>query len=306
MKLLISYRIRFSEQQLEMLRGLGFEVYQASTDRGPCPEEYTDAEAVVCYLLFSYNDISRFKNLRVIHTTSAGLDHMPMDYIRSHGIELYNAGGVYSAPMAEFALCGVLQLYKHAPAFRARQLRHEWKQDYRLLELGGKSVCIAGAGSIGSETAKRFSAMGCRVTGLCRRPGPRPYFDEVRSIDALDEVLPETDIVILSLPLTDETHHLFDARRFALMKKNSVLVNIARGPVVDTRALMDALDAGRLLGAAVDVCETEPLPPDSPLWERENVILTPHNSFVGDGNAERMFELIYADFRDYLSRRKEN
>ncbi len=306
MKLLISYRIKFSEQQKQRLRDLGFELYIMNNEREACPEEYTDAEAVVCYLLFNYNDISRFPNLRVIHTTSAGLDHMPMDYIRSHGISLYNAGGVYSAPMAEFALCGVLQLYKHATYFRARQLRHEWKQDYRLLELVGKRVCIAGAGSIGSETAKRFSAMGCHITGLCRHPEPRRYFDEVRSIDELDAVLPESDIVILSLPLTDETRHLIDARRFALMKKGSVLVNIARGPVVDTRALLGAARDGTLLGAAVDVCETEPLAAESELWEQENIILTPHNSFVGDGNTDRMFELIYTDFRDYLSKHKEN
>lgn len=300
MKLLISYRMRFSEQQLQRLRDLGFEICLASADRGPCPPEYMDAQAVVCYLLFNYNDIAQFPNLRVIHTTSAGLDHMPMDYIREHGISLYNAGGVYSAPMAEFALCGVLQLYKHAPAFRAQQLRHEWKQDYRLLELGGKRVCIVGAGSIGAETAKRFSAMGCRVTGLCRRPGPKEYFDEVRAVSELDAVLPEADIVILSLPLSGETRHMMDARRFALMKKGSVLVNISRGPVADTDALLAASRDGTLLGAVVDVCESEPLEADSPLWEQENIILTPHNSFVGDGNTDRMFELIYADLRDWM------
>lgn len=302
MKLLISYRMKFSEEQLQRLRELGFdEICIASADRGPCPEEYRDAEAVVCYLLFSYNDIALFPKLRVIHTTSSGLDHMPMDYIREHGISLYNAGGVYSAPMAEFALCGVLQLYKHAPEFRARQLAHEWKQNFHLLELGGKRVCIVGAGSIGAETARRFSAMGCHVTGLCRHPGPKEFFDEVRAVDELDEVLPGSDIVILSLPLTGETRHMMDARRFALMKKGSVLVNISRGPVADTDALLDAARDGTLLGAVVDVCETEPLPPDSPLWEQENIILTPHNSFVGDGNTDRMFELIYDDFRDYLS-----
>ncbi len=302
MKLLISNRMRFSEQQLQRLRGLGFdEIYLGSADSGRCPEEYRDAEAAVCYMLFSHNDISLFPNLRIIHTTSSGIDHMPMNYIREHGIKLYNAVGVYSVPLAEFALCGVLQLYKHAPKLRAQQLAHEWKPDFRLLELCGKRVCIVGAGSIGTETAKRFSAMDCHVTGLCRHPGPRPYFDEVRHAGELDEVLPDSDVVILSLPLTDETRHLFDARRFARMKKGSVLVNIARGPVVDTAALLDAARDGTLMGAVVDVCETEPLPPDSPLWEQENIILTPHNSFIGDGNTGRMFELIYRNFRDYLS-----
>lgn len=302
MKLLISYRMKFTQEQLKRLEDLGFELYLMDFERGPCPKEYMDAEAVVCYLLFNYNDISQFKSLRLIHTTSAGLDHMPMDYIRSHGISLYNAGGVFSAPMAEFALCGVLQLYKHAPSFRAKQLSHVWKQDYHLLELGGKRVCIVGTGSIGTETAKRFSAMGCHVTGLCRHPGPKQYFDDMQSIDSIDRVLPDSDIVILSLPLTDETRGLFDSGRFARMKDGAVFVNIARGPIVDTSALCSAVTGGKLMGAVVDVCETEPLPEDSPLWDMENVILTPHNSFVGDGNTSRMFELIYKDFKDYFDR----
>jgi phosphoglycerate dehydrogenase-like enzyme len=130
MKLLVCYP--FTKEQLKKIEGMGFELYLLQNERGPCPEEYMDAEAVICYQLFNYNDISKFKNLRLIQTTSAGLDHMPMEYILSHGISLYNAGGVFSAPMAEFALCGVLQLYKHAPAFARKQRGHVWRQDRGL------------------------------------------------------------------------------------------------------------------------------------------------------------------------------
>ena len=300
MKLLIAHRQRYSDEQYDRLRALGFDLCIMSRETDPVPASGYDAEAVVCYQLFNFSDISLFPKLRVIHTTSAGLDHMPLDAIRRRGITLYNAGGVYSAPMAEFALCGVLQLYKHAPKLARQQREHVWKQDFRLLELAGKRVCIVGAGSIGTECAKRFSAMGCHVTGLCRRPADKPYFDAVRHIDELDELLPLSDVVIACLPLTEETRGLFGAARFEKMKPGAVLVNIARGPVVDTGALLCALDAGRLLGAVIDVCETEPLPPDSPLWDRDDLILTPHISFVGDGNADRMFELIYCNFHAYL------
>lgn len=300
MKLLVCGKNVFNGEQQQKLRELGFELSFAGSERGPCPDYAYEAEAVVCYVFFNDKDISRFKSLRLIHTTSAGLDHMPLDYISSHGIKLYNASGVYSIPIAEFALGGVLQLYKKAPLFARRQREHVWKQDRGLLELYGKNVCIVGAGSIGTEMARRFSAMGCRVTGLCRRPRPMEYYEQVLGIDRLDSVLPDCDICALSLPLSAETRHLFDASRFDRMKRGAVLVNVARGPVVDTQALEEALSSGRLLGAVLDVCETEPLPQDSPLWDMENLILTPHNSFCGDGNSERMFELIYKDLSEYL------
>ena len=306
MKVLVCNDMRFTGGQLDQLRALGMDVVELRSERGPCPEEYRDVEAVVGFLFFNYNDIASFPRLRVIHTTSAGLDHMPLDYIREHGIALYNAGGVYSAPMAEFALGGVLQFYKLAPRFRRQQREHVWKQNSHLLELEGKRVCIVGAGSIGGETARRFSAMGCVVTGLCRHPAPKEFFHQVKGMDCLDSVLEESDIVILALPLSEETTHLFDAGRFAHMKEGAVFVNMARGPICDTQALIDTLQAGRLMGAVIDVCDPEPLPADSPLWDMENVLLTPHNSFVGDRNRERMMNLICKDFAAYLAEQEGN
>lgn len=301
MKLLIGNHVKFTEEQMDKLRELGFEPYIVK-ERKPCPEELLDAEAALCYQLFNYNALADFPAMRLIHTTSAGLDHMPLETIRARGITLFNAGGVYSAPMAEFALCGVLQIYKEASLFRSQQQAHEWKQHRDLLEMTGKRLCVVGAGSIGTETAKRFSAMGCHVTGLCRHPAPKPYFDEVRSVDELHAVLSESDIVTLSLPLTDDTRHLISTEQFRAMKDGAVLVNMARGPVVDTEALLEALAAKKLRGAVIDVCEEEPLPPESPLWDAENVILTPHNSFLGEGNNDRLFALVYQDFKNYLER----
>lgn len=300
MKLSVGY-MGFTPEQLQKFAALGFEVRTIPDELAPCPEALKDTEAIICFQFFNHNDISEFRSLRLIQTASAGIDHLPLDYIKSHGITLCNARGVFSAPMAEFALGGVLQLYKRAPLFRRQQAGHVWKQDRSLLELDGKRVCIVGAGSIGAENARRFSAMGCRVTGLRRHPAPEAYFDEILSMDELDAVLPESDIVILSLPLTAETRRLFGRERFARMKEGAVFVNIARGPIADTAALVGALESGRLLGAVVDVVEPEPLPADSPLWDMENVILTPHNSFVGEYNRDRMFDLACRNLARYLS-----
>lgn len=306
MRFLITMNTGFTPEMIRKLEDLGFEVeYVDPPERVREDIDFSDVVGILCYRFFNYNDIRKFPALRYIHTTSAGLDHMPMDYIAQKGIALYNAGGVYSVPMAEFALGGVLQIYKNGPRFRVNQEQHVWKQGGKNRELGGKNVCIVGAGSIGTETAKRFSAMGCRVTGLRRNPVPTPYYDEVLHIDRLDEVLHDADIVILTVPLSDETRHMFNAARFAAMKDSSVLVNISRGAVVETQALYDALVSRKLYGAAIDVFEQEPLPEDSPFWDLDNVIITPHFSFNGEYNPSRLFDLLYSDTKKWLKTQED-
>ena len=301
MKFLMARSDGYTPEMLQKLAALGFElVFLDGGEDRHYDRDFSDIDAVMCYQFFNYNDIERFTSLKYIHTTSAGLDHMPMDYIRAHGIRLCNAHDVYSVPIAEFVLCGVLQLYKRAPFFRRCQAEHVWCKQQQLQELGGKNVCIIGAGSIGTETARMFQAMGCVVTGLCRHPAPKRHFDAVVHIDRLDKVLPDADVVISAVPLTAETRHLLCAERFACMKDGAVFVNISRGPVTDTEALINALQSGKLSGAVIDVTEEEPLPPDSPLWEIENLILTPHSSFAGEYNPKRLFELLYADTKEWV------
>ena len=309
MRFLMAYARFFTPEMCERFRRLGLEpVFLPGENGQPGDEErtydmdFSDIDAVLCYRFFCHNDIARFPKLKYIHTTSSGIDHMPLDYIRDHGIVLCNARGVYSAPMAEFALSAVLQLYKAAPLFYEQQRAHVWKLHDTLRELAGRQVTIVGAGSVGTECAKRFSAMGCRCVGLCRHPDDSAaHYAAQRSITRLDALLPETDILLLTVPLTGDTRGLMDARRFALLKDGAVLVNIARGPVVDAGAMLAALRSGRLSGAAVDVVDPEPLPPDDPLWDAPNLILTPHNSFIGDGDAQRMFELVYQDTETWLN-----
>ncbi len=315
MRMLIAFNPGFSAEMLDAFRALGLEPELLPGAEGLLADEekayddadFSDVEAVVCYRFFCYTDIARFPKLRYIHTTSSGIDHMPLDYIRAHGIRLCNARGVYSAPMAEYALSAVLQFYRQMPVFYARQKAHLWERTEDLRELSGRQVTLLGAGSVGTECAKRFSAMGCRCVGLCRHPDPAaPYYAAQRDIRELDAVLPETDILLLTLPLTEETRGIMDARRLGLLKAGAVLVNIARGPVLDTAALVAALRSGRLSGAALDVLDPEPLPADSPLWDLDNLILTPHNSFSGEHNPRRMYELIYRDTVNWLNQEGGN
>ena len=217
-----------------------------------------------------------------------------MEYIKFHNIEIHNAGGVYSIPMAEFAVCGVLQLYKRNRFFMKNQITHKWKKHRGLLELYNKTVCIVGCGSVGTECAKRFSAFGCHVIGVDIVSHQSDSYDSIESLNKINDVFSKSDIIVLTLPLVKETYHLINEEKFLQMKQGSVLVNIARGAVIDTSALIKALKI-RLSGAVLDVFEDEPLKLDSPLWDMKNVVITPHNSFIGDGNHQRMMNVIFSN-----------
>ena len=160
-----------------------------------------------------------------------------------------------------------------------------------MTELHGKQVCIVGCGSVGTECAKRFKAFGCSVSGVEIKPYQNELYDSMLPLDSLDETLMQADVTILTLPLTVETRNFINADRFAAMKHGAVLVNIARGAIIDTDALIVAMNT-HLGGAVLDVFEEEPLHESSPLWDMENVIITPHNSFVSEGNQARMLDVI--------------
>lgn len=257
------------------------------------PERY---EAVVCNGLFLYNPIERFSNLRLIQLTSAGLDRVPLDYIQAHGVKLYNAAGVYSVPMAEFAISGILQLYKKSRFFTENQQAHRWEKHRGLMELSGKRVCILGCGDVGREIAKRLKAFGCRVVGVNRTVREMAEFDSVQPMTMFQTEAAVCDILICCIALTKETRCIIGQEVFNVLRPGAVFVNVARGALVDEAALTEWLQNGGR--AVLDVFEEEPLPKTSPLWEMDNVILTPHNSFVGERNRERLSELIWKNFLD--------
>lgn len=279
MNLLITGVFSLTPEFQTELENLGWTVcfHQQEQDPVICPERY---DAVICNGLFLYHNIKEFKLLKLIQLTSAGYDRVPMDYIQAHGIQIFNARGVYSIPMAEFALCGVLQLYKQSRFFGKNQILHRWEKHRGVKELAGQTVCIVGCGSVGQECAKRFTAFGCRVIGVDLCPVSSEYLAEIYLLEQLHEALKISDVIVLTLPLTPETKHIFDRKTFSQIKDGAVLVNIARGGVVDTTAMTEALETGRLSGAVLDVFEEEPLGEDSPLWDMEHVVVTPHNSFV--------------------------
>lgn len=289
MNVLVTGAFQLNSEELAELETAGHRVFVHPDERIPVeqPERY---EAVVCNGLFLYNPIERFTNLRLIQLTSAGLDRVPLDYIHAHGIELHNAAGVYSVPMAEFAVCGILQLYKQSRFFAENQAQHKWEKHRGLLELSGKRACILGCGDVGREIAKRLKAFGCHVTGVNRTVRVLPDFDAVLPLDALPDAAAVCDILACCIALSPETRGIVCKAVFDRLHPNAIFVNVARGALADEAALTAWLQSGG--HAVLDVFEEEPLPETSPLWDMEDVVLTPHNSFVGDGNRTRLWETI--------------
>lgn len=300
MKLLVTGAFNATAEQLDMLSSLGFEIMFQKDERSESECDFSEADAIICNGIFCYHDISEFKNLKFIQLTSAGLDRVPLDEIRERNIVLFNARGVYSVPMAEFALAGVLSVYKHLNAFCENQKLHIWQKDRNLRELCGETVVTVGCGSVGTECAKLFSAFGAKIIAVDIAKPENEIYNDYYDIKELEKALEIADVVVLTVPLTDETRGLFESEMFSHFKDGSVLVNISRGAVVNENDLIDALKKETLSGAVLDVFENEPLDENSELWDMKNVLITPHNSFVSAKNNARLFSLVCENLKTFM------
>ncbi|MBO4839172.1 MAG: D-2-hydroxyacid dehydrogenase [Lachnospiraceae bacterium] len=298
MKLLVTGSLGATEKDLEALAALGHEIVLHPDERVPVedPERFDGA---VCNSLFHYTTHEGFTNLRYLQITSAGYDRVPMDWVRARGITVHNANGVYSPAMAEWTIMRILELLKHVPQGFRNQLAARHKKDWKWQELTGKNVLLAGFGAYGREIAKRLKPFGARLTVVNRSLKEDANVDEFCTLDKFPELLPQADILILALAHSPQTHHILDDAALQSMKPGSYLINAARGGLIDEPALLRALQEGPLAGAALDVYETEPLAPESPLWTLENVLLSPHNSFVGDHDHERMMQVVIGNLKAF-------
>jgi phosphoglycerate dehydrogenase-like enzyme len=218
---------------------------------------------------------ARAERLRLIQVLGAGVDGVLPAPDLPVSVALANQRGMSAEPMAEFGLTLVLALLKRLPFFVAAQREHAWRRTLPV-RAAGRTLGILGLGAIGEALAIRAAALGMRVIGTQRTPKGHPAVARIEPPEHSDRVLAESDVVVLLLPLTDETRGLLSRERIARMKPGALLVNLARGGIVDEDALVEALRSGRLAAAAFDVFAEEPLPASSPLWEAPNLWITPH------------------------------
>ena len=302
MNLLLTGCFSYSEHQKELMALLGYRIYFMQQEKDALPIAAAEIDATVCNGLFLSHNIEDFTNLKFIQLTSAGFDRVPVEYIKAKGIALHNARGVYSVPMAEWALYRVLEHYKQGWFFKNEQEHYRWTKHRGLRELTGSRVAVVGAGNVGQEVAKRFGALGCHVTGFDIHTNNTPFFDEMALTSSLMERIGIYDVVVITAPLLPSTRGLISYDVMKGMKENATLVNIARGGLIDQKALVQVLCERKDLFAALDVFENEPLEEGSPLWEMDNVAVSPHNSFVSDRNNERMFDVMYQNLKNFISK----
>jgi phosphoglycerate dehydrogenase-like enzyme len=223
--------------------------------------------------------------LQWIHSPAAGVGHLLHPEMIRRPITITNGRGTSADTMAEHVIAVVLALFRRLPTALARQAAHVWAQDEIASPPGNRTIAgshalIVGLGAIGAATAVRLNALGAAVTGIRRRPGGAavPGVAAIHSRAALHELLPAADIVVLSVPQTAETRALIGEPELGCMKTDAILVNVSRGALIDEGAMARALRSGTLGGAALDVFRDEPLPPDSPMWDVPNLLITPHVS----------------------------
>jgi phosphoglycerate dehydrogenase-like enzyme len=298
MKTLFTYD--YGKENMDKIKQLGYELVYVNEKGIKYTDDMSDVDVLVCYNPFETLDISRMKKLKWIQLSSIGIDQLPLEYVKSSNIRITNNRGGYSIPMGEWVIMVMLELIKNSKRFFKQQMEKRWKVDTSVLELYRKRIGFVGTGSIAIESAKRLQGFGVEILGLNTNGKDVEYFDRCFGINEIDLMLSECDVVVITIPYTEATHYLIDEKRFSAMKDGVCFINVARGAIVDTNALVENLQNGKIRGAALDVFEEEPLCQDSPLWIFENVIVTPHNSWISEMRNQRRFDMIYENIARYI------
>lgn len=249
---------------------------------------------------FTPDIVRKGKKLKWIQALSAGVEAMLIPEIVHSPLLLTNVAGIHAQPIAEHVLAMILAFSRRFPAFFRQQGQATWQQ-LRQDEVTGRNVLVIGFGHIGQAVAHRCRAFDMRVLAVRRHPAPHPLADSVLPPEELHTGLAQADYVVLAVPLTADTKQLIGTRELAAMKGSAYLINVSRGDVVDEEALIAALQDGTIAGAGLDVFAQEPLPPKSPFWRMENVIVTPHQAGGTPHYNKRAMALFADNLRRYLA-----
>ncbi|MCB0047861.1 MAG: D-2-hydroxyacid dehydrogenase [Caldilineaceae bacterium] len=268
---------------------------------GMVPQEGREAEILLRGAM-SKAELSRTMQnapqVRWIHTSTAGFDWVLVPEVEERGVLITRSPASKAVPIAEFVVAFIFLMAKRFPTLARAQIKHEWIRS-DTDEVRGRTVGIVGAGAIGCEVARLCSHLGMHVIGSKRKPVSLPYFDQVLAPDDLPQLLSRADYVVITCPLTSETEGLIGAPELRTMKKTAYLINVARGGIVVENDLIQGLHEEWIAGACLDVFHEEPLPPDSPLWDIKNVIITPHASW----GSPRSMDYVLDEFMENLKRR---
>lgn len=257
-----------------------------------------DLERVDAVVTFDY-DPAFLDAVEWIHTVQAGYDKFPLSELKAREITLTCSAGIHGESVGETAVGMMLAFARRLHTYvesktRSAWERPEWDEPFTLFD---ETACVVGLGTLGQSIARRAAGMDMQVIGVRRKPTRVPHVRKVYTPDRLHEAIENAKFVALAVPLTDATEGLIGPEEFEVMDSEAYLINVSRGPVVKEDALIDALQSGEIAGAGLDVFEREPLPEDSPLWDLEEVIISPHVAALGRGFFLGVEELVRANLR---------
>lgn len=260
--------------------------------------ELVEEATVVTGNAIDADALERANELRLFACTFAGTDHLPLDALSAGGVAVTNASGIHAPGIAEGVIGAMLTFARELHTGWRRQDRHEWRH-YRPGELKGSTVTVVGLGAIGTAVTERLEGFDVDTIGVRYTPSKGGPTDEVVGFDPAEihEAFARTDVLVLACPLTDTTRNLLDEATLATLPPSAVVINVSRGGVVDTDALVSALQTDGISGAALDVTEPEPLPPEHPLWRLENCFITPHVGGHTPKHWSRLAEILESNVR---------
>ncbi len=292
-------------QKLEE-QGHVFEAYEKNTDVKVQIQETKDADVIMlANMPLSGEVIKECENLKFIDVAFTGVDHVDLKAAAEKNVAVSNASGYSNESVSELALGMAISLFRNMSAVETRCRNGETKDGLVGRELKGHTVGIIGYGAIGRRTAELFRAMGCEIYAYTRHP--KENTPEYVTYVSKEELLAKSDILTLHCPLTEETKHLIGEKELELMKEDAILINAARGPVVDSQALADALNNGKIAGAAVDVFEMEPpVPTNHPLLQAKNCLVTPHVAFASKESMELRAEIVFDSLEQWMNGNQVN
>jgi phosphoglycerate dehydrogenase-like enzyme len=299
MKIVLHDQFPIGEELLMLVRTAAPAAQVMFIDEANLARELADAEVFYGYHLPEV--FAGAKNLRWIQTSAAGLDKILIPELVARGLIITNASGIHAAAVAECAWALTLSIGRCLHIFGRQQQQHVWKWG-PLYDMFGGTAGIIGLGGIAKQFARVAHAFDMRVVAVDPHVRQKPdTVSELWPMDRLDHLLGQSDVILVSCPYTPETRYLINRERLSRVKQNAILVNIARGGIIDEVALVEALRSGRLAGAGLDVTEVEPLPLESPLWDAPNLVISPHCGGISSHRMRKLIEFFCDNLRRYVA-----
>ncbi len=298
-KVLINFD--FPEKYVQVLKEKYDELdFVVSTDKKEIFEHLKDVEILLTFFKCSRDMLDAAPVLKWIQAISAGVDYMPLDEVARRHIILTNGRGIHSIHMSEFAIASMINMARNCHIMFRNQMRKKWDRSVPQGQINGSVLGIIGLGDIGKEIARKASFLGMHVIGVKRTPEPTEFVEKVYGSRDMGEVFEKSDYIINLLPYTAATERIIDRNYFDLMKESACFINIGRGKTVNEADLIETLRNGRIRALVSDVYFEEPLPEDSPLWDLENAILTPHICGISPRYMERAMAIIDHNLKVYV------